>query len=270
MKAFDRKFGQEFIDTLPAAPGVYRVHDSSGQLIYVGKAKNLRRRLAQYRNAKRRKKHLKMRAIVKDAGRIEFETCESHREACLLEARLIQSHRPRLNVAGAFYFLYPMIGVKQDPTGTYFVYTTRPEAFPGYRFHGAFRSRHITGEAFFSLMTLLEYFGHRIPARKLRSGVKFSYLFGYRQLPPAWTEKLERFWTGESREALEDLLLSLVDNAGARRQKRRVQDCFNDLTRFWRHEATPLARARRSAGFAEYPVPQMARDILFIQTRAGL
>ena len=73
MKAFDKKFGDGFLSNVPSAPGIYRVFDAAGELIYVGKAKNLRRRLSQYRNAKRRKKHLKMREVVKEADRIEIE-----------------------------------------------------------------------------------------------------------------------------------------------------------------------------------------------------
>ena len=104
MKPFDKKFGAEFVAGLPACPAVYRVYGSDGLLIYIGKAKNLRRRLGQYRNAKRRKKHFKMRQIVADAARIEFDLCPTDLEACLLEARLIQEHRPRWNTAGAFFF----------------------------------------------------------------------------------------------------------------------------------------------------------------------
>jgi predicted GIY-YIG superfamily endonuclease len=267
MKAFDRKFGKEFMESVPTDPGIYQVHDAQGMLIYVGKAKNLRRRLAQYRNAKRRKGHSKMRRIVKDASRIEFTACPSDRDACLLEARLIQSHRPRLNVAGAFFFLYPMIGMRRDATGTYFCYTTQPAEFPEFRFHGAYRSRQVTREAFHALMELLEYLGHRVPPRKLRSRVRFSSLSGFRQLPEAWTAKLDLFWRGESREALEDLVLSLVENAGARHKRERVQECFDALKRFWKHEANPLARARARVGFGEYPVPQRERDILFISSR---
>src|SRR5688500_8733930 len=109
MKKFDRKFGVEFLPNLPACPGVYRVLNDEGQTVYVGKAKNLRRRLAQYRNAKRCKAHRKMRSIIGDAAKIEWEIYPSDLEACLQEAKLIQTLRPRWNVAGAFAFLYPLV-----------------------------------------------------------------------------------------------------------------------------------------------------------------
>src|SRR4051812_47502370 len=112
MRSFDRKFGTEFLAQVPTCPGVYQVHDDAGALIYVGKAKNLKRRLSQYRNAKRRKKHVKMRSIVQGAARIEWVRCQTEAEACLIETRLIQEHRPRWNVVGAYSFLYPMIGIR--------------------------------------------------------------------------------------------------------------------------------------------------------------
>lgn len=265
MRSFDKKFGTHFITALPASPGIYRIFDGAEVLIYVGKAKNLRRRISQYRNAKRRKKHLKMRAIIGDATRIDFESCPTHLEACLLETRLIQEHRPRWNVAGAFSFLYPMIGMLTDAKGTYFCYTTQPDLFPAFQFHGAFRSRDRTGEAFFALIELLEFIGHRMS--KIERREKYSYVYGFRQLPRSWVDLLESFWKGQSRDAIEELVLALVENAGARRKKRDIQELLNHLGHFWKHEAMPLARARDSAAYHEYPVPQKERDLIFLKHR---
>ena len=88
---------------LPTTPGIYRIFNVAGELIYVGKAKNLRRRLGQYKNAKRTKKHRKMRLIVSEADRVETEDCSSDLDAYLLEAKLIQELRPKWNTAGAFH-----------------------------------------------------------------------------------------------------------------------------------------------------------------------
>jgi excinuclease ABC subunit C len=57
VRSFDRKFGAKFLESLPGSPGVYLVYDQQDELIYVGKAINLKRRLSQYRNIMRRKKH---------------------------------------------------------------------------------------------------------------------------------------------------------------------------------------------------------------------
>jgi hypothetical protein len=258
------------------------VFNVAGELIYVGKAKNLRRRLSQYRNAKRRKKHLKMRSIVKDADRIETEVHTNELEACLAEARIIQELRPRWNVAGAFFFLYPMIGVRATADTLSLLYTTEPEALEtellaSFQMHGAFRSRFLCGEAFFSLIKLLEIVGHRnrgkgtwkAGTKKGPKILKHSYLYEFRQLPREFLEDFNRFFRGESQGALENLVLALVENAGARRKPRDIQLHLNDLKRFWKHEASLLHRVRKKLGVESYPVAQKERDFLFVKNRYG-
>ncbi len=271
---FDSKFGDDFVSALPGTPGVYRVFSAEGALIYVGKAKNLRRRLGQYRNAKRRKKHHKMRAVVASGHSIEVEQCSSHLDACLLEARLIQEHRPRLNVAGAYHFLYPLVGVREEPSSEVtFCYTTQPERFENFEWNGAYRSRLITREAFHALMDLLEFVGHpskksRRTARSDRAAfAKFSSVRKFRCVNLRWIESLRAFFRGESKAALEELILMLVENAGARSRSSEIQEKLRLLSRFYRHEATRLARMRRVCGFTAYPVPQSERDLLWIRSR---
>ena len=88
---FDKKFGPDFLATVPHKPGVYRMYDRAGALIYVGKAKDLRKRLSQYRNAGPERSRMKMRALVRSAKRIVVEAHDSELDACLEEIRLIQT-----------------------------------------------------------------------------------------------------------------------------------------------------------------------------------
>ena len=62
----------------------------------------------------------------------------------------------------------PVRGRRADGDETYFCLTTSPEAFPAFMFHGAFRSREITREAFFRLVDLLRYVGHPVPRHRCR------------------------------------------------------------------------------------------------------
>src|SRR5207253_8186959 len=126
VRNFDRKFGPEFLESLPGSPGVYLVYDREDELIYVGKAKNLKRRLWQYRNTLRRKKHRRMRGIVKEAARIEIQRAETHLDACLTEAMLIQKYRPRQNIGGAYRVLYPVIRIRAVGGNTEVRTTTTP------------------------------------------------------------------------------------------------------------------------------------------------
>ena len=65
---FDGKFGSDRLRELPREPGVYLFLDAEGRVLYVGKARDLRRRLVGYRNASRRKAHRKMRRLVRLAA----------------------------------------------------------------------------------------------------------------------------------------------------------------------------------------------------------
>jgi excinuclease ABC subunit C len=265
---FDHKFGAEFLKSLPGSPGVYLVYDREDELIYVGKAKNLKRRLSQYRNTLRRKKHRRMQSIVREAARIEIQCAETHLDACLTEAMLIQKRRPRWNIVGAYSFLYPLIGIRSTNGDIEFCLTTTPDAVlkecPDFEFHGAFRSRRITGDAFFALMRLLSFVGHVNPSNRRNRMPKYTYIRSFRRLPPNWAGIWASFYKGESALAMEELILKLVENNGARRRRSKVQEHLDEIKRFWRHEVLTLAKARKGTGCTEWPVPQYQRDLIFL------
>jgi hypothetical protein len=94
------RLGSEFFRTAPAAPGVYRMFDAAGELLYVGKAKDLRARLASYRrtHGQSRKTIRLIHAVV----RIEWEVCADEAGARRRENELIRTLRPRFNRAGTW------------------------------------------------------------------------------------------------------------------------------------------------------------------------
>lgn len=269
MRAFDRRLGDDFLETVPRSPGVYRVIDAAGVVVYVGKAVNLRRRLAQYRNASRRKKHRKMREIVKGAARITFEALETELDAELEEQRLILSLAPRWNVAGAFAFLYPSIGVGESARGNVILaFSTAPAERPDLAWHGAYRSRQIVGEAFFAWVRLLARIGHRERSPVKPRGVR-TWCFELRRVGPTFRESWASFFRGESRAALAALVVALLDKSSARRDASTVQADLDALERFYRHEAVKLSVARARVGETRWPIPQEERDALFIRARAA-
>jgi excinuclease ABC subunit C len=267
MNLFDQKFGNQFFDSVPESPGVYRFLDASSQVIYIGKGKNLRRRLEQYRNAKRRKKHRKMKCIIGDASQIQFQTCPNEEEAEVLETQLIQSLRPKWNVVGAFYFLYPLLGTRKKGEELSFCYTTQPEFFADFELHGAYRSRQITRDGFFSLMRLLSLIGHRSKSSSVPNQPKFSYLQTFRRIPECWNAPISSFLKGESREFLELLALELLENAGARKRSKTIQQELKQALTFWKHEARSLHQARTQAPEFSYPIHQKERDLLFLRAK---
>jgi excinuclease ABC subunit C len=90
---FDAK---SFVDSLPGRPGVYRMLDGDGQILYVGKARNLKSRVASYFQPSNVQP--KVQALIAKTAQMEVTITNSDTEALLLEYNLIKKHRPRFNV----------------------------------------------------------------------------------------------------------------------------------------------------------------------------
>ncbi len=90
---FDAK---SFVDSLPGRPGVYRMLDASGTILYVGKARNLKSRVGSYFQPGNVQP--KVQALVAKTTNMEVTITNSDTEALLLEFNLIKKHRPRFNV----------------------------------------------------------------------------------------------------------------------------------------------------------------------------
>ena len=98
--------------TLPAKPGVYRYYDDAGRLLYVGKAKHLRKRVSSYFN--KNDQGARIRMLVRKIERIEFTITNSEQDALLLENTLIKEHQPKYNVNLKDGKTYPYICVKNE------------------------------------------------------------------------------------------------------------------------------------------------------------
>src|SRR4051812_25557289 len=92
------RVGREFFAALPRTPGVYVMYGLSNHVIYVGKAKNLRARLASYRRARPHQVSRKVIRLIHVIDEIRYETCESEAHALLRENELLRLHRPLFNV----------------------------------------------------------------------------------------------------------------------------------------------------------------------------
>lgn len=121
---------------IPEKPGCYQYFDETGTIIYVGKAKNLKRRVSSYFN----KQHdsNKTRVLVKQIRDIKYFVVETEEDALLLENNLIKQYHPRYNVLLKDDKTYPSIVVKNE----YFprVYQTRNIVRDGSRYYGPYPS----------------------------------------------------------------------------------------------------------------------------------
>ncbi len=270
-RLFDARFGEAFIDGLPTGPGVYVFRNDRREVLYVGKAKNLRRRLQHYRRAGRRKAHRKMRTLVREAASLEVRTLGSEREALLAENAMIRELSPRFNVDGAFAFLYPAVGLGCRDGHTLLCFSAKPEAFSalGLEWFGTFRSRPRAKDAFDALVELLAFVSHvskrtQLPAHPRLRG---SRLVGLRQLSRDLADRLGPFLGGQDRGLLAGLAASLLSKPRACRNAASVEDRLRRLDHFYEVDAHRLRQVLTRLGRSGPFVPQAERDALFIAAR---
>lgn len=102
------------IRSLPQSPGVYQYFDIENRIIYVGKAKNLKKRVASYFN-KEKSASGKLRVLVSKIVRIEFMVVDTELDALLLENNLIKKYLPRYNILLKDDKTFPWICIKNEP-----------------------------------------------------------------------------------------------------------------------------------------------------------
>lgn len=125
--------------TLPLQPGVYRFINPEDEILYIGKAKHLKKRIASY-FGNRKDMRRKTKIMVKAAIRIEYTIVDTEQDALLLEATLIQKHQPRYNVMLKSGKPYPYICIKKERFPRVFI--TRNIVHDGSQYFGPYVSRH--------------------------------------------------------------------------------------------------------------------------------
>ena len=100
------------VATLPLSPGVYRMLDAKGEALYVGKARSLRKRVANYTQPHRLEERL--RRMIMDTASMEIVTTHTEAEALLLEANLIKRLKPRYNIVLRDDKSYPWLMLAED------------------------------------------------------------------------------------------------------------------------------------------------------------
>lgn len=103
---------KQIVLSLPDSPGVYQYLNDKNEIIYVGKAKNLKRRVSSYFN--KEQQSVKTRVLVKQIADIKYIVVESEQDALLLENSLIKKHQPRYNILLKDGKTYPWICVKNE------------------------------------------------------------------------------------------------------------------------------------------------------------
>ena len=128
---------KEQVAALPLSPGVYQFLDSDGTIIYVGKAKSLRKRVSSY-FVQSKEHSSKVRVLVKNIAAIRHIVVGSEQDALLLENSLIKTHQPRYNILLKDDKTYPWIVLRKEPFPR--VESTRQLRHDGSQYFGPYSS----------------------------------------------------------------------------------------------------------------------------------
>ena len=139
---------------IPEKAGVYRYYDKNETLLYVGKAKNLKKRVISYFNKKL--EHGKTKVLVSKIHDIQYVVVPTEIDALLLENNLIKKHQPKYNVALKDGKTYPWICIKNEPFPR--IFQTRNVIKDGSAYFGPYTSVRL-------VKTLLDFFHQLYPLR---------------------------------------------------------------------------------------------------------
>lgn len=214
---------KSILKTIPTDPGVYRYYDDKGEIIYVGKAKNLRRRVSSYFN---KQQSGKVKVLVSRIADIKFIVVDNEMEALLLENNMIKQYKPRYNIMLKDDKTYPWICVKNERFPR--VYLTRKKVNDGSIYFGPYPS-------VMTARTLLEMLRQLYPIRNCKLILKeeninnghyrpcLEYHIGnckapcdgsiseddYRQM----IQNIKRVIKGNIHEVLKDMKAQMMDHA---------------------------------------------------------
>ncbi|MEN8115653.1 MAG: excinuclease ABC subunit UvrC [Bacteroidota bacterium] len=138
---------KSLISVLQHKPGIYQFFDNSNTIIYIGKAKDLKKRVSSYFS--KRHEHRKTALLVRNIADIKHMVVQSEQDALLLENNLIKKYQPRYNIRLKDDKSYPWICIKNEPFPR--VFKTRKLIRDGSKYFGPYTS-------IYTVRTLLELF----------------------------------------------------------------------------------------------------------------
>ncbi|MFP4017654.1 MAG: excinuclease ABC subunit UvrC [Bacteroidales bacterium] len=132
-----KEYIKEKIALLPDKPGIYQFFDTGGNVIYVGKAKNLKKRVASYFN-KKQPENYRLKMLINKIRDVEYIVVETESDALLLENNLIKKYQPKYNVQLKDDKTFPWICIKNEPFPR--VFSTRTIIKDGSEYYGPYTS----------------------------------------------------------------------------------------------------------------------------------
>jgi len=286
----------DFFKNVPRTAGIYLMKSARGDVLYIGKAKNLRARLNSYKNARPSNVSRKVLRMLKLVREIEIRNCTDETAALLLENRLLRTEKPPFNVLNTrpenYYFIRmsvlgttdaELFGERGDALRVQFQLTSRPpnqvdenlvQLYPAgkanrVRVYGVFKSRGRTSEAFASLLRLLLALQAKddsfsFPTSLMRVKAPRSQVV---EIPEVMFEKLCDFLHGRSQGFLNILVQNLLGAEGIPRFIHHViEEDLKQLQTFYKYGPKRNARLKKMHGIKRRAIAQDEIDDLLVLT----
>jgi predicted GIY-YIG superfamily endonuclease len=270
------RFGRKFFSEIPENPGVYLMRDSYDRIVYVGKAKNLRRRLRSYTHRNERNSTRKEMRLVHSIHSIEWEILVDEKSALLRENQLLRRLRPFFNVLNTSPHTYLFVHLKPEEKGIRFhVGMSEDKNYPD--IYGAFKGLGVIYRSQKALLRLLWATYH-----SCRNGFEFPgfltnrrrldhFLFEYpADLDPDGQLKLyrglKRLFAGTSKQVLLDLIDGLLLREDlASFMNHLIQEDIDMVLDFFKRCTHKNRRIKQKLKLSTALLPQDQVDDLLIQ-----
>lgn len=244
----EHRLGSGQFAEIPQEPGIYRFYDARGDLLYVGKAKNLRTRLFSYKRARAGQVSRKVARLIGRIASFDYEITETEKDALLLENRWIRRERPSFNHANkqteAYYFVY----FKPEERGLEFRLAMRiHEETDENLWYGCFKGHGPVRQSLGCLLQLLWMAEHRVtcpmhlPVQLTRRLTPMRYHLPWAKPSSPIKQHdvsalLHAWMRGESCELLDWLAVHLDDAVTQKKtpfQVRHFEQCLDCLKTFY-------------------------------------
>lgn len=210
-----RQFSREFFSTIPDTAGIYFMRSERKKILYVGKAKSLRRRLRSYRHLDLARAAENIRRLLPRVRKIEWEVLPNEAAATQRERELIRALVPPYNIADAWTEDYFYIGLRQGRRLELSL-TSEESNLDRYQLHGCYPHRRLTKDAYSALLRLIYAVTHQkprfyFPARLAGRSPVYRYSFA-RDRIEKWERLLSNFLHGHRSQFLSTLVSALLAN----------------------------------------------------------
>ena len=255
---------QDALETIPSSPGVYIFKDLQANVIYVGKAKNLRPRVRSYFQASPSDDRALFRTIVKNTADIECIVTATEQEALVLEATQIKTHSPRFNIKLKDDRKYPFIKITRETFPR--IFHTRDVVDDGSRYLGPYsnvKAMHKSLGVMHKIFPVRDCKYH-LPSSSVKVCLEYQIKRCdgpcedrvSEQEYKTTIERAVKFLKGKNSEILKDLKAEMQAAAELLEYERaaRIRDTINSL------QATAERRARLVDGNIDRDVIGLGRD----------